>query len=1131
MQSGARLGLSLCSCWVIALLSTACGDSAGGPGHVTELDTSTDSRSDTLTDGQDTSGEQCTAGSDCVSGVCNLNTSFCLDPTCDDGVSNGAESSVDCGGDECAPCGLGRPCALPSDCASGNCAQGLCAEASCSDTSHDGDETDVDCGGSCAPCVANQGCETGSDCVSELCVSNLCRASSCVDHIANGDETDVDCGGICEACPNSALCGVHADCVSGFCQNGTCRAVGCSDSAQNGDETGVDCGGSCNPCADGLGCVATTDCQSGVCSNHLCQIPTCSDGAQNGSEGGLDCGGSTCPRCADGTSCTLSTDCSSKVCTANLCAVATCGDGVSNGGETGVDCGGLTCGPCGAGQTCVSTADCDSGVCGAGLCLAPSCVDGVRNGLESGVDCGGGVCGGCGTGEVCTSNSDCSNGLCDTGNSGLCLAPTCVDGVANGDESDVDCGGSACPTCGVGQACNSGADCAEGVCYVGGTDLCLAPTCLDGVKNQDETGNDCGGATCGQCGAGQGCLSATDCAQGVCDLGASDLCLAPTCADGVQNQGESDADCGGSNCGGCGIGSVCAVNADCAGNACRTNLCVSPIPIYAPNCDGWLLDGWATRDDCMNDGGWHTLVTGTASTGLTTAQRDEVLGYVRRGADFKWYYPVQNGAVLDVDRIIDHCNAAEQACFYLTREVGTGTGTHGGYVSDTAVNGYFWIGSAGNVADLNTFFQGTSGAIATGYADYTLLVRPAKWRQLGTFGGGVALDATTFAEVRELAYNGADFKIMSASGTTYDLIHKVVRVIPDCGPNCMWFYLRREDDDGGEKTLGMQVSADANNGNYWVGDPVGITTLNNFCSGTSGNLSGGFYTYTLFVNDDACGPNPPTNPSYSSTCDDWSITGWATREDCLSDGRWHYLGSFAGATPIDETKYQEIRALVARGADFKWRWPQLNMGVMPVERIIPDCGNGSRQCFYLRREYGTGWATLGLNIKNQADNGLFWVGSASNVTGLDLFYTGTPGNLATGTVDQELWVNAGTWRELGTFTAGVGLDPATFAALRTSAATGADFKLAARSGTTYNLQHQVVRVIPNCGANCLWLYARREDDDNGEKTLGMEVSTTASNGNYWIGDPVAFTTHDSFFSGTGGSIASGSYDYTIYIRD
>jgi hypothetical protein len=62
---------------------------------------------------------------------------------------------------------------------------------------------------------------------------------------------------------------------------------------------------------------------------------------------------------------------------------------VKNGTETDVDCGGGTCAGCAATKACTVAADCQSSVCNAGVCLAPTCNDGVQNGTETGLDCGG----------------------------------------------------------------------------------------------------------------------------------------------------------------------------------------------------------------------------------------------------------------------------------------------------------------------------------------------------------------------------------------------------------------------------------------------------------------------------------------------------------------------------------------------------------------------------------------------------------------------------------------------------------------------------------------------------------------------------------------------------------------------
>ncbi len=90
--------------------------------------------------------------------------------------------------------------------------------------------------------------------------------------------------------------------------------------------------------------------------------------------------------------------------------------------------------------------------------------------------------------------------------------PSCSDGIQNGAETDVDCGGS-CPEC---------------------------PSCTDGIQNGTETGIDCGGS-CPEC---------------------------PSCTDGIQNGTETGVDCGGScpECFTCGTSTI----SDIDGNVYQT---------------------------------------------------------------------------------------------------------------------------------------------------------------------------------------------------------------------------------------------------------------------------------------------------------------------------------------------------------------------------------------------------------------------------------------------------------------------------------------------------------------------------------------------------------------------------------
>jgi hypothetical protein len=66
-------------------------------------------------------------------------------------------------------------------------------------------------------------------------------------------------------------------------------------------------------------------------------------------------------------------------------------------------------------------------------------------------------------------------------------AGQCSDGVRNGAETDVDCGGGDCPPCGSGQGCSAGTDCASGVCTGG--------TCVDVVLISEIRTRGLGGAT------------------------------------------------------------------------------------------------------------------------------------------------------------------------------------------------------------------------------------------------------------------------------------------------------------------------------------------------------------------------------------------------------------------------------------------------------------------------------------------------------------------------------------------------------------------------------------------------------------------------------------------------------------
>jgi hypothetical protein len=184
-----------------------------------------------------------------------------------------------------------------------------------------------------------------------------------------------------------------------------------------------------------------------------------------------------------------------------LAACSTSGDGEGSSGDPGGtmtvpigtkcatdgECGGGRCvdGACAPRTGCQGPADCDSHVCGSdGTCQSPTSSDGVKNGSETDIDCGGGAPTNaplCAAGKACLAATDCFWGHCD-GN----VCGDHVPGTKDGDESDVDCGGTQSPGCDWFKACNADDDCASKVC---------------GLEKQCLPGPSCvtvhGGTTCG----------------------------------------------------------------------------------------------------------------------------------------------------------------------------------------------------------------------------------------------------------------------------------------------------------------------------------------------------------------------------------------------------------------------------------------------------------------------------------------------------------------------------------------------------------------------------------------------------------------------------------------------------------
>lgn len=203
--------------------------------------------------------------------------------------------------------------------------------------------------------------------------------ASCSDGDLNGNETDVDCGGSCPGCGTGDDCNTASDCASGVCTSGTCAAATCTDGAQNGDETDVDCGGSCPAdCAIDQGCGGDNDCQSAHCSGNLCKCPnnlytfTVTSNVGGAFDSAEWPGGQTAQTAVTGCNVTINrpNDNIDLVCSLAAPYSVASFNGYSNcfgtGGEDGDGCAPLSCPFAGVGSCCNGRPSCSVATNGSG---------------------------------------------------------------------------------------------------------------------------------------------------------------------------------------------------------------------------------------------------------------------------------------------------------------------------------------------------------------------------------------------------------------------------------------------------------------------------------------------------------------------------------------------------------------------------------------------------------------------------------------------------------------------------------------------------------------------------------------------------------------------------------------------
>ncbi len=129
-------------------------------------------------------------GQTCFAGAC---------VSCADGLQNGHETDVDCGG-ACAPCDTGRQCTAADDCGAGFCSNGICCNESCAGTCIRCDLTD-----SVGICAFVPEGETHDDPLFACFEASVC-----------------DGKGACKK-SSAEACGAGIECLSGKCVKGQCK--------------------------------------------------------------------------------------------------------------------------------------------------------------------------------------------------------------------------------------------------------------------------------------------------------------------------------------------------------------------------------------------------------------------------------------------------------------------------------------------------------------------------------------------------------------------------------------------------------------------------------------------------------------------------------------------------------------------------------------------------------------------------------------------------------------------------------------------------------------------------------------------------------------------------------------------